>query len=259
MNHAFLFFILVLLLFTSFSSCSSEQPTPRRKHKYVEFYDLLMDVAKKMCNKLGPMVRHHQNTEFNWRTRCDLFYEALEHSTVAMGDTMVDELDITQKQLVDACLSPQNYYTLVTGIKTGIKQALTNPKSRIKEHDIALDVHRLLTQVVMSAATGDPGTYQELAKLPREAAKNAQAHGIRMPTYGITDLDELDEEMFLTGEDLQWAQTLKSAGFKEEEVDEEKEKLRLREKQLEEEDAEFSEEDDERLIDELSKEDWFLK
>ena len=235
------------------------------KKEYVEFYDLLMDLSKKMCSKLGPLInpKHHQVENFNWRTRCDLFYDALEQTAVGMGDTMVHELDLTQKQLVDSALTPQNFFNLVSSLKKGVKEALTNPNPRIKESDLELSIHQLLSQVILAAATQDPGLYQEMMKLPRDAARNAQAEGIRMPSYGIADMDELDEENFLTGEDLQWAQAVKSGYVSDEErervEEEEKEKAKERRKTQEEEDSDFTDEDDEKLIDNLSKEHWLLE
>jgi hypothetical protein len=244
---------------------------PRRRFKYAELQDLVLDIATRMCSRMGALMRPRRG--FSWRTRCDLLYEAVEHSLISLGDAMVNELDLTQKRLVDEALRPQNFYNLVVGVRKAVKETLTHAKPPT-EGDVERALHRLLSQVILSAATEDPGHAEEMMGLPRDAARNAQQVGLRLPTYGLVDADELDEDSFLTGRDLQWAQAQRIGGAAEVDVTDAAPLAHGGPPRIAAageggsgggdavegaDDGDFTAEQDERLIDDLSREDWLIR
>ena len=242
-------------------------PQPPRKKRYNELIDLMLDIAKPMCSRLGRLIRgkdkrtdyaiatttllsrKEERARLNdpqawWRGRCDVLYDGIERNCVYMGDTMVRELDLTQRDLVDAALMPQHFHSMVAALKQSAKLVLQ--LDVIKEHDLDLLLHQQLTSFILKAATQDQDMAQHMKNLPRAANRNAREAGIAMPTYGQTDTDDMDEENYLTGQDLQWAQSQRGEGADEDEVTAEPV-------------YETTDEEDEQMIDDLSKENWLIE
>lgn len=362
-----------------------QQPVKKPRKEYRELVDLMLDIATKMCSKLGPLVavasgdadetqrqaaessvigvaapsadpkllsvpsssdavggsgtkgrKNNNNNKkkkeaFNWRGRCDLVYDAIERICAKHGDAMVQELDLTQQDLVTSALYPQNYYTLVTSLKSVVTQVLTvapdnkrlsdtsemepssssnsnskwkktggkssgdadkkkgeappltreqreevQRRTRFSEADLDLFLHQMLSSFILRAATQDRGHAQYMRDIPREAHKNALGAGFRLPTYGVGDVDEMDIESFLTEEDLNTVQLKRTQKMEMEELETRGRRSRspppssARASSADEVDADsdaaaalaaaadamFTEDDDEKIIDELSRETW---
>ena len=122
------------------------------KPKYVEVVDLALDHAKAYCSSLGPLI---QRPRFSWKRRCDVFYEAVEMFITGFSDTMINEFDLTQQEMVNRAMKPMKLVELKSALKAVARRALESIKTDEKKLQTHLNAR--LSQWVMNTAIGKDG------------------------------------------------------------------------------------------------------
>jgi hypothetical protein len=123
------------------------------KPKYTEIVDLAIDHAKNYCSTLGPLINR---PKFSWKRRCDVFYEAVEMFITGFSDTMINEFDLTQQEMVNRALSPVKLQELKSALKTTARRALESTKT--DEKKLQTHLNAKLSQWIMNLAIGKEGS-----------------------------------------------------------------------------------------------------
>lgn len=185
--------------------------------QYNEVVELMADIGYNLCMALGKLIKGRKN--FNAKRRCDLFQECIE-DLGGMTDAMVKELDMTQQDMVNNAQKFPHFAQLQMNLKKSAKTILA--KKQPSEKVVSDELNKDMSQWILNVAVGQNGHSSGLDKLPRESLKNMRNMGIKLPSYGILDDDELEDEEYLLDEgDKAWANQRDLSADDDDDADEE--------------------------------------
>ena len=168
----------------------------KKKKKYNEVVDLMADMGRAACGGLSRLV-HRRG--FNPKRRCDLFVECIE-DLIGMTDAMVNELDMTQQEMVDSAMQPGHFAQLQMNLKRAAKLVLA--KKKPSEKYISQELSKDMSQWILNVATKNKGS--GMGSMSREQIKSLRSMGYNVPNQD-TDDDALDEEKYiLDAADFEW-------------------------------------------------------
>ena len=118
--------------------------------QYHEVVDLFLDMARGFCTKLGPLV--DRGPKYVWTRRCDIMYEAIELFLQGFSETMVDQIGISQQQMVNTAVEPMRLFEARMALKGLTVRALESESTDEKKLQLLLN-HKL-SQWIMNCAIG---------------------------------------------------------------------------------------------------------
>lgn len=182
--------------------------------RYHEIVDLFLDYGRRYCTALGPLVtRNKHDKGYSWRRRCDVFYEALELFIHGFSDTMVEELDLTQQQMVEQALQPMRLAELKASLKQICKRALEADKT--SEKTLQGHLSTKLSQWVMNTAVNKDGNSMGGGMMSGMSLEDMMAQLKNGKKGGGTANGKPKPEVLVTAEDKRWAKEVSSKKYKD--------------------------------------------
>lgn len=179
---------------------------------YTEVVDLMVDVAREECEKLGALVRV---PKFDYKNRCEMFAGEVE-DLIGISDNMVKETEITQKQMLRNSQASTYMLQLRLNMRTAAKKTLSAVRKR--EDDVRKDLQRDMMRWVLEVSTradtrGSASSFNNMGSnglTPQQLKTISEMMGKK----GLGSLDGLNggkqtKSLFDTSdEDADWAEKI---------------------------------------------------
>lgn len=188
--------------------------------KYNEIIDFITDAARYTCETLGALIT---DPTFDYFLRCDLFLEQVEELGTTC-DTMVKEIKLTQKQMVENAIDGRYDRELVGHMKKAVKKVLGNKTT--SEQIVGMQLSKDMMQWILHVSTHVKGKERQstsFASGSMDALKMtpAQRKTLRDMGMDIPPEETLEEDLsrasdaalyvYVSAEDKEWARKVSKA------------------------------------------------
>jgi hypothetical protein len=155
-----------------------------RPAKYNEIIELVQDAAKFSCDVLGELI---VAKGFDYKLRCDLFMEQVD-DLATMCDTMVGEIKLTQKRMVENAIDGGYDRDLVVYMKRIAKKIMESRRTSEREvqHELQKDMSQWILDVSVHEL-GQPrksskiGAGSQMSRMTAAQRKALRELGVQMP------------------------------------------------------------------------------
>ncbi|CUG87548.1 membrane-associated protein, putative [Bodo saltans] len=155
-----------------------------RPAKYNEVIDLVQDAAKFSCDVIGELI---VAKGFDYKLRCDLFMEQVD-DLATMCDTMVGEIKLTQKRMVENAIDGGYDRDLVVYMKRIVKKIMESRRTSEREvqHELQKDMSQWILDVSVHEL-GKPrksskiGAGSQMSRMTPAQRKSLRDLGVQMP------------------------------------------------------------------------------
>lgn len=217
---------VALLVSTTTAAKAARRDTTSEKkilspENYNEVIDLVADVARETCHTLGRLIT---DPNFDYRLRCDLLIEMVEDLS-GISDSMVREIKLTQKQMVENAIDGRYDQDLIPTMKTVSKKVLSNKTTT--EQIVQVQLNKDMSQWVLdvsvhvkgkprkssSSRGGNAGlSLADFRKMPAATRQQLRSMGMTMPDEdAIEELNEAPQGaliIFVNDDDREWARDI---------------------------------------------------